>query len=215
MAGEEKEENGSDGLENELSMKDIKIVEEAKKPLSMHPKKFALWLFQVSVVMIFGGLTSALIVRRGDGNWMYFELPTLFWISTVIILVSSATMHWAYLAARRDNIGSAKLAMILTLLLGIGFLVSQVMAYDYLVGQGIHFVNSTAAHISGSFVYVLSGLHGLHIVSAVIVVAVTTVSVFRYRIHSKNMTSMEMCMTYWHFLDVLWLYLFVFLLLNR
>lgn len=196
-------------------MKDIKIVEEAKKPLAMHPKKFALWLFQVSVVMVFGGLTSALIVRRGDGNWMYFELPALFWISTVVILLSSATMHWAYVAARRDNIESAKLAMILTFLLGIGFLVSQVMAYDYLVGEGIHFVNSTAAHISGSFVYVLSGLHGLHIVSAVIVVAVTTVSVFRYRIHSKNMTSMEMCMTYWHFLDVLWLYLFVFLLLNR
>lgn len=196
-------------------MKDIKIVEEAKKPLAMHPKKFALWLFQVSVIMVFGGLTSALIVRRGDGNWMYFELPTLFWISTVLILLSSATMHWAYVSTRRDNIESAKVAMVLTLLLGVGFLVSQVMAYDYLVAQGIHFVNSTAAHISGSFVYVLSGLHGLHIVSAVIVVAVTTVSVFRYRIHSKNMTSMEMCMTYWHFLDVLWLYLFVFLLLNR
>ncbi|MFN5557841.1 MAG: cytochrome c oxidase subunit 3, partial [Chryseotalea sp.] len=68
---------------------------------------------------------------------------------------------------------------------------------------------------SGSFVYVLSGLHGLHIVSGVVVLIVALVAAFRMQIHSKNMNLIEMCATYWHFLDVLWLYLFLFMLFNR
>lgn len=183
--------------------------------MGMHPKKFALWLFLVSVIMIFGGLTSAYMVRQGGGNWMYFDIPSMFWISTAIILISSGTMHWAYRASKRDNLESAKLAMTLTLILGLAFLAGQWMAWGQLIDGGIHPVNSTAAGISGSFLYVLSGLHWVHVISAVIAVAVTTVAVFRYKVHSKNLTRMEMCATYWHFLDGLWLYLFVFLLLNR
>ena len=74
---------------------DIRIVEEADEQMAMHPKKFALWLFIGSVVMVFAALTSAYMVRQADGNWMLFDLPNLFWITSVIILVSSGTMHWA------------------------------------------------------------------------------------------------------------------------
>ena len=80
---------------------DIRIVEEAKRPLSMHPKKFALWLFLVTVFMIFAALSSAYIVRQSDGNWLVFDLPDLFLITTGIILLSSATMHWAYISVKK------------------------------------------------------------------------------------------------------------------
>lgn len=190
---------------------EIKIVEEAHKPLSVHPKKFAMWLFIVSVFMVFAGLTSAYIVKQAEGNWLIFELPQLFWINTGIILVSSATMHWAYMAARRDNLEMAKLAISITTILGVAFLVGQFMAWGDLVANKIYLVGNT----SGSFVYLLSGLHGLHIVGGVVYLLIILVAVFRYKIHSKNLVPIEMCATYWHFLDVLWLYLFVFLLLNR
>lgn len=194
---------------------EIKIVEEAKSPLAMHPKKFALWLFIASVVMMFAALTSAYFVRQAEGNWLIFDLPSLFWVNTAIILVSSVTMHWAYWSAKRDNLETVKLALGLTLALGIAFLIGQFLAWGQMVESSIHFVNNRASGVSGSFVYVLSGLHGLHIVSGVIFLIIVLVSTLRYKVHSKNMTQMEMCVTYWHFLDVLWLYLFVFLLLNR
>ena len=190
---------------------EIRIVEEAKKPLSMHPKKFALWLFIVTVIMIFAALTSAYIVRQADGNWVIFELPGLFLVTTAIILVSSGTMHWAYLSVKKDNLEAAKLAIAITTVLGIGFLVGQYLAWGELVKNNVHLVGNP----SGSFVYVISGLHGLHIIGGVIFLIVVLVSIFQLKVHSKNLLRIEMCATYWHFLGGLWLYLFVFLLLNR
>jgi cytochrome c oxidase subunit 3 len=194
---------------------EIKIVEEAKKPLAMNPKKFALWLFMASVVMVFAGLTSAYIVRQAEGSWMVFELPPMFWITTVIILISSITMHWAYLAAKKDNLETVKLALGLTTILGVAFLVGQIVAWTDLIASRVHFTSRDATAVSGSFFYVISGLHWAHVISGVIVLIVALVAVFRYKVHSKNLAQLEMCATYWHFLDVLWLYLFVFLLLNR
>lgn len=190
---------------------ELKLVEEAKKPLSMNPKKFALWLFIVSVIMVFAALTSAYIVRQAEGNWLIFELPQLFWITSIIILISSGTMHWAYLAAKRDSLESVKVATSITTILGVAFLVGQFMAWNDLVADNVFFVGNP----SGSFVYVLSGLHGLHIIGGVVFLLILLASTFKYKVHSKNLSLIEMCATYWHFLDVLWLYLFVFLLLNR
>jgi len=194
---------------------DLKIVEEARKPLSMNPRKFALWLFIGSVAMVFAALTSAYIVRQAEGNWMTFDLPSLFWINTGIILLSSVTMHWAYLSAKRDDLVTTKLALWLTTVLGLGFLVGQYMAWGQLVDGNVYLVNDRAGAVSGSFVYVISGLHGLHIVSGIIFLLIVVVSTIRYKTHSKNLTQMEMCVTYWHFLGGLWLYLFLFLLFNR
>jgi cytochrome c oxidase subunit 3 len=190
---------------------DIRIVEEAKKPMSMHPKKFALWLFMVTVIMIFAALTSAYIVRQADGNWLIFDLPDLFFVTTAIILISSGTMHWAYLSVKKDNLEGAKLAMAITTILGVGFLIGQYLAWGELVKNNVYLVGNP----SGSFVYVISGLHGLHIVGGVIFLLIVLISIVKLKVHSKNILKIEMCATYWHFLDGLWLYLFVFLLLNR
>ena len=194
---------------------ELKIVEEARRPLSMHPKKFALWLFIGSVMMIFASLTSAYIVRQSEGNWMIFDLPSLFWVNTGIIILSSVTMHWAYLSAKKDNFDTTKLALSLTTILGVGFLVSQVLAWGQMVENNVYFVNDRAGAVSGSFVYVISGLHGVHIITGIIFLLVVLVSTVRYKTHSKNLAQMEMCVTYWHFLGGLWLYLFFFMLFYR
>src|SRR5687768_3508771 len=194
---------------------EMKLVEEAKKQQSMHPKKFALWIFMVSVVMIFGAWTSAYIVRQAEGNWLVFDMPTMFWVNTGVILLSSVTMHWAYLSAKHDDLEKTKLAISITLILGVAFLVGQWLAWGKLVENGVYFVNRESSGVSGSFLYVISGFHGLHIISGVIFLLVVLVAVFKYKVHSKRLLQIEMCTTYWHFLDGLWLYLFVFLLLNR
>ena len=188
----------------------LAVVEDRKATMAMHPKKFALWLFIVTVVMIFAAMTSAYIVRQSEGNWLEFELPQSFWITSGIILLSSLTMHWAYLSAKRDNLKSLRIAMITTTILGMIFLVGQYIAWGDLVAMDVYFVGNPG----GSFVYVLSGLHGAHLIGGVVFLLVTLVSVFRYKVHAKSMDQIEMCATYWHFLDGLWLYLFVFLLLN-
>lgn len=190
---------------------DIKIVEEAKQPLTMHPKKFGMWLFMVTVFMVFAALSSAYIVRRAEGNWTYFELPALFWVNTVVILISSATLHWAYLSAKRDNLESVKIAMIITTVLGVGFMVGQYFAWIELVTNSIHLVGNP----SGSFVYIISGLHGLHVLGGVIYLLILLGATQKGLVHSKSLNRIEMCATYWHFLGGLWLYLFLFLLLYR
>ncbi|MCU0394020.1 MAG: cytochrome c oxidase subunit 3 [Thermoflexibacter sp.] len=190
-----------------------KIIEEPNNTLSMHPKKFALWLFIVSIVMIFAGLTSAYLVKQAEGNWLLFDLPIIFYISSGVILLSSITMHWAYLSAKKDNFNTTKIAMSVTVVLGFAFLVTQIMGWNDLVNMGVFFAGSQS-NPAGSFLYVFSGLHGLHLVSGIVFLLIILVAVFKYQIHGKNMVRMEMCATYWHFLDLLWIYLFVFLIVN-
>ena len=193
---------------------DIRIVEEAKKPKSMNPKMFALWLFIVSVLMLFGAWTSAYIVKRGEPGWSSFELPIQFWLNTGIIILSSITMVWAQVSAKRDSLEQTKMALGITTALGIAFLIGQWLAWEKMVEMNYYFAGS-GSNSSSSFIYVLTGFHGLHIVSGVVFLLIVLVAAFRYKVHSKNMLRMQMCSTYWHFLGGLWLYLFVFLLLNR
>ncbi|HNT50581.1 MAG TPA: cytochrome oxidase subunit III, partial [Cyclobacteriaceae bacterium] len=134
---------------------DFKIVEEPSKPLAMEPRKFGMWLFMGSVFMLFAALTSAYIVREAEGNWVYFEMPRLFTISTVVILVSSITMQWAYWSAKKDNLSNVKVMMTITTVLGFAFLVLQWLGWVQLVAEKIYFVGNP----SGSFLYVLTGVH--------------------------------------------------------
>lgn len=190
---------------------EFKIVEEAKRPLAMHPKKFGMWIFVASVMMLFASLTSAYIVRQAEGNWIYFDLPPLLYWTTGIILASSVTMQLAYWAAKKDQLDRVKFLVTVTTILGILFLIGQVLAWRDLVAHSVYFVGNP----SGSFLYVLTGLHGLHIVSAIVYLIIVLISAYRFKIHSKSLAQIEMCATYWHFLGGLWLYLFIFLLLNR
>lgn len=189
----------------------LNLAEEPMETLGMHPKKFALWLFMVSIIMIFAALTSAYIVKQGEGNWLEFDLPPIFWINSAVILASSVTMQIGYFAAKKDNLELVKIFTGITTVLGLAFLVLQFMAWEELVQMGIFFVGNP----SGSFLYVLTGMHGFHLITGVIYLLILLISTIRYKVHSKSMVQMEMCTTYWHFLGGLWIYLFMFLLLNN
>lgn len=190
---------------------ELKYIDIVEQPISMHPKKFALWLFLVTVVMIFAALTSAYIVRQAEGNWLEYELPEIFWLTSGIVILSSIALQVAYYAAKKDNFLSLRIGMMLTVLLGMGFLVGQWYSWVALVDREVFFVGNPA----GSFLYVFTGLHAVHLISGVIFLIIVLISSFRYKVHSQALNTLEMASTYWHFLGGLWLYLFLFLLLNH
>ncbi len=192
-------------------IKDIRITEEPKKTMSMNPKRFLLWMFMVSIVMIFASLTSAYIVRQAEGNWLTFELPHLLWYSTVILLLSSLTAQLAYRAAKQDNLATLKTTLGLTVILGVSFLITQLYSWGVLIDNHVYFVGNP----SGSFLYVLMGVHGFHLLSGLVYLLIVLGQSFTYKVHSKNLLHLSLSVSYWHFLDVLWIYLFVFLLLNH
>ena len=121
---------------------DFKIVEEPAKPLAMEPRKFGMWIFMGSVFMLFAAFTSAYIVREAEGNWVYFDMPPVFTISTIVILVSSITMQWAYWSAKKDNLGILKLMVIITTVLGITFLALQWQGWVELVALKAYWVGN-------------------------------------------------------------------------
>ncbi|MFC5625840.1 cytochrome c oxidase subunit 3 [Algoriphagus winogradskyi] len=191
--------------------KELKYVDMVEQPIAMHPKKFALWLFLVTVVMIFAALTSAYIVRQSEGNWLEYDLPTIFWYSSGIVVISSICLQYAYSAAKKDNFVGLRAGLSLAVLFGIAFLVSQWYSWVALVDENVFFVGNP----SGSFLYVFTGLHAVHLISGVIFLIIVLISTYRYKVHSKSMDTLEMATTFWHFLAALWLYLFMFLLLNH
>lgn len=194
-----------------MDIQNQEIPKSFTQNLSMNPKKFLLWLAIVSIIMMFAAFTSAYLVRRAEGNWLEFNIPVIFTYSSIVLLISSISMHLAYWAAKKDRFLLLRSAISITFALGIGFLVMQVIGWGELTRNNVFLVGNP----SGSFFYVLSGLHGLHIISALIVLIFALVAAFSMKIHAKRLNQMEMCVTYWHFLDLLWLYLFFFLLYNN
>ncbi len=190
--------------------KSIDITSEPVETYSMNSKKFLLWLFIVSIVMIFVAFTSAFLVKKADGNWREFVLPQMFSYSTIVLIASSISMHIALLQAKKDQFLGLKIAISITFVLGIVFLYMQYIGWKELVEINVFFVGNP----SGSFVYVFTGIHGLHLFSGLIVLCFALISSFKLNIHSKSLIQIENCTTYWHFLDGLWLYLFLFLIYN-
>lgn len=192
-------------------MKNQEELLAANETRSVNPKVFTMWLFIVSIIMLFAAFTSAYLVRKAEGNWVEFELPNLFTYSTIVLLASSVSMHFAYLAAKKDQFNALRISISITFVLGLLFLVMQYYGWAQLVEMNVYFVGNP----SGSFVYVFSGLHGIHLISGLIVLLVALVAAFRLKINAKALTQIKICSTYWHFLDALWVYLFLFLLINN
>ena len=178
----------------------------------VNPKKFSLWLLLLGILMLFSGLTSAYIVRKGDGNWFDFELPPIFMYSTIIVLLSSVTMIWAFRAAKRDNITGIKIGLAATIILGIAFVISQYVGWLTLSDQGLHFVNPKYGDkVSASFLIAIAAIHLVHILAGIVYLIVMFINAFRFKIHKKNTLQISMCNTYWHFVGFLWVYLYMFL----
>jgi cytochrome c oxidase subunit 3 len=190
------------------------IPAEEKIHIRNKVAKPMLWLAIISMCMIFGGLTSAYIVRRADPGWLTFELPKMFYISTTVIIVSSVTMFYALQSAKKDNYQGIQIGVLLTLLLGMSFALCQFLAWKALVAQGI-FIGGRTSNPAGSFLYVISGAHLAHLMGGVIMLIYVCIKSFRKIYHSKNLLGLQLASIFWHFLDLLWVYLFLFLYFAR
>lgn len=188
-------------------------LNENATPTGYSSRRVLLWISIASIVMLFAGLTSGYIVRQSEGNWRHFDLPFVFYISTAIILLSSLTMHLTLRSAKNNDFQGVKRFAMITLGLGFGFVFSQFLGWNELVKQGVYFVDKTTP--SGSFFFVLSGLHLAHLFFGVLALIITTVQAIRQKYNSDSFEGISLCATYWHFLDGLWIYLFVFLAVYR
>lgn len=177
----------------------------------VNPQKFAMWFAIGSITLTFAGFTSAYLVRQGQGMWESFEMPAIFYYSTVVILLSSLTYFLGLKAFKKAQYGNYNILMLLTLGLGIAFMVLQYMGFKELYAQNIR-ING---NVSNSFFFVIAGAHLLHILGGVIALIVVLI---RNAVRSKAQRKpigLEILGTYWHFIDILWLYLFIFLMMNR
>lgn len=180
----------------------------------VNPLKFMLWLLIVSIIMMFAAFTSAYIVRREEGNWLEFELPSVLLVNTILLVLSSIFLQWAYVSAKRDSLTNVKIGLLLTILAGGAFLVGQWMGWGELVEHEVFFGGSTA-NPAGSFLYVLTGVHAFHLITGLIFLIIVVISALKYKVHSRNLVRIELCTIYWHFLGALWIYLYLFLTLNH
>lgn len=168
-----------------------------------------MWFGMISIVMLFAGLTSAVIVRKGDGNWMHFELPSMFMWSTIIIVLSSVSLFLASRSAKNNNQSLTKFGIIGTLVLGFIFIVTQLEGYNQLVNMEVYFTGSKH-NASGSFLYIISGAHLAHLAGGIIALLVVTFNALKERYNSKNLLGLQVFSTYWHFLGTMWIYLYFF-----
>lgn len=198
-----------------MEAKKTGVYENAQRPLSMHPNKFALWLFMITVVMLFGAFTSAYLVRREAGDWLQFKIPTIFLVNTLILVGSSLTMQLAHGWAKKDEFEKMKYAILATIGLGLLFMGMQMIGAWASLMEIKVYLGGKESNPAGSFVYIFFIVHVMHLIAGVGFLLYLYSQVVKFKVHSKNMLLMEMSATFWHFLDLLWVYLYVFLLINN
>lgn len=179
----------------------------------IHPHKMVLYVGIASLVMLFVALTSAYIVRRAAGNWLEFSIPSIFYLNTLVILLSSLTLHIAYRAFIKGSARRYKTFVTMTLVLGLVFLIMQFAGWEALAAQGV----PLKINPSGDFVYAFGWLHAAHVIGgiAVLSVSVALAYLLPLRVTAARKLRLELTITYWHFLDALWIYLIIFLSLQR
>ena len=183
------------------------VMEVQRKKI--HPHKFTLWVAIGSMIMMFAGLTSAYIVKRSQANWVMVEIPWMFWLSTATILLSSLTMHLALKSFKERRMQAYRRFMVLTAILGIGFLVLQVAGFQAYRSMDIRLVGA-GSNASHSFLLAIAGMHGLHVLGGVIALTFMAVKAISSRKRSYDSVPVEVVATYWHFVDILWIYLILF-----
>ena len=184
------------------------LTEQREKKL--HPYKFTLWVAIASIMMMFAGLTSAFIVKSNLTGWRTIEMPVIFWVSTVVILASSVTMMVAVKAFKNREMTKYRSMLGVTLILGIAFTVCQIVGFSQLWNQNVRFKGSSGA---GQFFYAITGLHALHILGGIVAVAIFLIKSWVGKVKSYAVAPVEVLAIYWHFIDILWVYLMVFFLI--
>ena len=175
----------------------------------IHPHKFTLWVAIGSIIMMFAGLTSAYIVKSNQAGWQNVAMPKIFWYSTGTILLSSLVMQMALRSFKQREMNQYRLQIAGTFLLGVTFVVLQWLGFQQLWNSGVQFKGSSGG---GQFLYVIAGLHAVHVLGGVIALMVVLIKAFLGRAKLYSSVPVELMATYWHFVDLLWIYLLVFFL---
>jgi len=182
---------------------------QTNEPKRIHPHKFTLWVALGSIVMMFAALTSAYIVKKNQSSWLEFNLPRIFWYSTFTILLSSVTIHLALKAFKAREMSRYRLFITTTAVLGVLFILMQWFGFRDLESRHIA-LTGPKSNSAASFLFVITGLHMVHVLGGVIALLVIFIRAYRVRVKNYSSLPIELVGTYWHFVDALWIYLFIF-----
>lgn len=193
-------------------MQTMKVKYDNYHQNKIHPQKFGLWISFASIAMMFGAFTSAYIVRRAAGNWLEFKLPEVFYISTAVLILSSICLHLSYQGFKKMRSVQHRGFLVGAFLLGIAFVVLQYQGWMTLFDMGIELTGNP----SGSFLYMISGVHVLHILGGLATMVVAMIHAFSLPCNPspRRLLRFDLVRQYWHFVDILWIYLLIFLLIQ-
>ena len=186
-------------------MSEVMTVEQKK----IHPYKFNLWLGLAGIIMMFAGLTSAYIVKRSQPGWESFNLPKIFLYSTIVMLASSVTVQVALKAFKERNMARYRLFFGITALLGIVFVIMQINGFYQFQSSGMKMIG-IGSNPAYSFILAIAGVHIVHVLGGLVAMLIIFSKVYGSKMRNYNSVPIEIMTTYWHFVDLLWVYLFVF-----
>jgi cytochrome c oxidase subunit III len=178
----------------------------------IHPLKMTLWVAIGAIIMMFAAFTSAFIVRRAAGNWYEFKLPELFFLNTVVIVLSSLTLHLSYTSFKKGQERMYKGMLIATFVLGLLFVVLQYLGWQAMYDMGA----TLTVNPSSAFIVLISGTHAAHVLGGIAALAMALIHAFYlpYKPTPRRQLRFELVVQYWHFVDILWVYLVFFFALN-
>jgi cytochrome c oxidase subunit 3 len=186
------------------------LTQGTERDKHVRARKMMLWFGIVSLIMGFAGWTSAYIVSSSREDWMEdFTLPQAFLYSTIILILSSVTYIMAKRAVKNENRKSCTRWLVITMLLGIGFILLQFQGFSEMIGQGYYFTGPTS-NITMSYVFLIAAVHIAHVVAGLISLLVVLVNQLRGKYSVNDHLGLELGATFWHFLDLLWIYLILF-----
>jgi len=180
----------------------------------IHPHKFTLWVAIGSICMMFAAFTSAYIVKRNQSKWLDIDLPSAFWVSTIVIVISSITIHLALKSFKAREMSRYRLLITVTAVLGIAFCLSQFYGFSELKNNGIQ-IFGQGSNPAASFLGVIVGFHVLHVLAGVIAILFIFIKAYSSKVKNYSGVPIEMISTFWHFVDLLWIYLFIFFMWVR
>ena len=187
----------------------IALMKQEKKTL--HPLKFVMYIACASIVMIFAGLSSAYIVKRAQANWLSYDIPQIFYYSTAVIIFSSFTLIMTRRFFLRREMLRYKRWLFISALLGVTFVVLQYIGFRDFWNSGF----TLTRNVAFSFLYVIVGVHAVHVLGGAIAMVVMYIQSFRRSRKNYDAVYIDIMNTYWHFVDLLWIYLLVFFILIR
>jgi cytochrome c oxidase subunit 3 len=203
------------------SLAERQLLQSKTEFTGVHPQKFALWLAMASMTMFFAALTSALLLKKGDfRSWEGFKLPNIFLYSTIVVIALSSAMQLSLHFYKKSKFLAFRGLLLLSFVLGLTFLGLQLKGWQILTAMGL----PLTGNLSGSFIYLITAMHGFHLAVGLGVLLVFLIFAIRSRkdplyelrniINPKRQLNLELLVSFWHYIDAVWVYLYIFFYIN-